>query len=431
MIFNTGIVLAAEDSSVYTALGDSITTGNGLEGYTEGVTPNNSYVALVQKEMEAKEVYNLAVNGLTSTALLTALEAGEYNEKIAKAEWVTLTIGANDLLMPFMKVIQEEFNCSIADLPATITELNNSNSMMLLKHLLSLKAKLENNAELLAACEAFAGTDTTEGNFQKIIKKLKELAPNAKICVTNIYNPYQEVGGSEDGIELLSFSSFTETYIAQLNKAFSEKAKDYMLVDIKTLFEHSKEKLVNVDFETYNLDPHPNAAGHAVIAKAVSGAFKKEQNNDTTDKVMPEKGSVHTVGVLKYKITKASEQDGTVVVTAPAKKTFTKVVVPDSVKIKDYTFTVVSVSSNAFKNNAKLKSVTLGKNVTKVGSKSFYGCKKLKNITIKSLSLKTIGKNAFKNINSKASITVPAKKFKEYKKLLKNKGQKSTVKIIK
>jgi len=44
--------------------------------------------------------------------------------------------------------------------------------------------------------------------------------------------------------------------------------------------------------------------------------------------------------------------------------------------------------------------------------------------------LKTVGKNAFKGIHKKAKIKVPSKSLKKYQILLKNKGQKPTVKII-
>ena len=56
---------------------------------------------------------------------------------------------------------------------------------------------------------------------------------------------------------------------------------------------------------------------------------------------------------------------------------------------------------------------------------------KLKAVTIKSTSLKKVGKNAFKGIHAKAKIKVPAKKLRSYKRLLKGKGQIAGVKITK
>ena len=66
-----------------------------------------------------------------------------------------------------------------------------------------------------------------------------------------------------------------------------------------------------------------------------------------------------------------------------------------------------------------------------IGKRAFEKAKNLRSITIKSVSLKKVGRSAFKGIHAKAKIKVPAKKMKAYKRLLKKKGQKSSVKIIK
>lgn len=92
---------------------------------------------------------------------------------------------------------------------------------------------------------------------------------------------------------------------------------------------------------------------------------------------------------------------------------------------------VTTIEDKAFKNCTALKSVTIPNKVKKIDKQAFYGCKKIKTITIKSTKLKTVGKDAFKKINSKATIKVPKSKLKSYKKLLKNKGQGSKVKIVK
>ena len=73
---------------------------------------------------------------------------------------------------------------------------------------------------------------------------------------------------------------------------------------------------------------------------------------------------------------------------------------PDSIKINGATYKVTSIAKSAFKNNKKLKTVTIGKNVSKIGENVFSGCKKLKTITIKSTKLKaqTLSKSTFKGI---------------------------------
>lgn len=91
---------------------------------------------------------------------------------------------------------------------------------------------------------------------------------------------------------------------------------------------------------------------------------------------------------------------------------------------------VTSIGSSACSGCRKAASVTVGKNVTKIGAKAFYNCKKLKKITIKTTKLKSVGSNAFKGIHKKASIKVPKSKRKAYRKLLNQKGQSSSVKIL-
>lgn len=92
---------------------------------------------------------------------------------------------------------------------------------------------------------------------------------------------------------------------------------------------------------------------------------------------------------------------------------------------------LTDIGNSAFEKCGKLTSITLPSKLATLGSKVFYDCKKLKTITIKSTSVRTVGKNAFKNIYKKATIKVPKSKLSDYKKLLKGKGQKSTVKIKK
>ncbi len=98
---------------------------------------------------------------------------------------------------------------------------------------------------------------------------------------------------------------------------------------------------------------------------------------------------------------------------APKNKKQTKIAVPDSIKINGATYKVTSIAKSAFKNNKKLKTVTIGKNVSKIGENVFSGCKKLKTITIKSTKLKakTLSKSTFKGITKATTVKVPKKKL--------------------
>lgn len=161
-------------------------------------------------------------------------------------------------------------------------------------------------------------------------------------------------------------------------------------------------------------------------------ACKKTKTQKITKLGLPKKGKSITESRSKntYKVTKSSAKNGTVELTK-ADKSKNTITIPDTVVIDGVTYKVTSVSKNVFKNNKKLKKVTIGKNITKINENTFYGCKNLKSITIKSTNVKSVGKNAFKGIHSKAKIKVPKSKFTKYKKMFAKKGQKSTVNVVK
>jgi sorbitol-specific phosphotransferase system component IIA len=173
-------------------------------------------------------------------------------------------------------------------------------------------------------------------------------------------------------------------------------------------------------------------------------------NPTTPTQEAVKEGESRVVNGYTYKVTSLSGK--TVEVTGTT-KTGTAIKVPATVKIGETTFKVTSVGKNAFKNNKKATSVTIGKNVETIGSSAFAGCVKVKKVTIQSKKLKEIGSKAFSNnkalkkltlkttvlkkvgskafkgINKKAVIKVPASKVKAYKKLLAKKGQSKTVSI--
>jgi hypothetical protein len=155
-------------------------------------------------------------------------------------------------------------------------------------------------------------------------------------------------------------------------------------------------------------------------------------DNQSTETTLPAVGSTEKISGVSYKVTKSSAEKKEVTFTGRVSKTKTSVKVPDTVKIDGQIYKVTAISDKAFKNNSKLKSVTIGKNITKIGKEAFSGCKKLSKITIKSTKLKSVSKNALKGINAKATIKVPKKQLSAYKKLFNGKaGFKKTMKIKK
>ena len=153
----------------------------------------------------------------------------------------------------------------------------------------------------------------------------------------------------------------------------------------------------------------------------------KPDNNTTNIKV----GKKVTVNSSKYKVT--SVKGTRTVQFTSGKKSAKTVIIPATIKVSGKNYKVTSIAKDAFKNNKKLKKLTIGKNIKTIGKNAFRGCSNLKNIIIKTnkLTAKKTGANAFKGINKKAVIKVPAKKVKAYKKIVKAKGAGKNVKTRK
>ena len=130
-----------------------------------------------------------------------------------------------------------------------------------------------------------------------------------------------------------------------------------------------------------------------------------------------------------YKVTSSRSSSQTVAFIG--NKVKTSVTIPTTIKIKGATYKVTEISTNAFKNNRKLKKVVIGQNIVRIGKNAFYGCKKLTSITIKSsrLTLKNIGKNAFKNTSPKATVKVPKKQKALYNQIFKKRGLNKKAKV--
>mgnify|MGYP002585751882 CR=1 FL=1 len=130
-----------------------------------------------------------------------------------------------------------------------------------------------------------------------------------------------------------------------------------------------------------------------------------------------------------YKVTSSRSSSQTVAFIG--NKVKTSVTIPTTIKIKGATYKVTEISTNAFKNNRKLKKVVISQNIVRIGKNAFYGCKKLTSITIKSsrLTLKNIGKNAFKNTSPKATVKVPKKQKVLYNQILKKRGLNKKAKV--
>ena len=255
-------VNAAEDifTATFVALGDSIAYGYALENREE-----DRYSSLIGKEIGV-EVVNHAVSGMNSDNMILALNSGAYDADLLRADHVSVSIGSNDLLIPFSKIIEDiifNTNVSMENLATLFTD------QVKLKDLFAkINIALTDNEILLKACDDYRGKLST------IVGILSKKAPDAEIYFNNIYNPYANIiiKNPLNNEVLIDLGSYGEYYIAKINANFDRKSYNYTLIDIYTLFSAGKLTNANLNFldmKNFSIDPHPNAEGHKVIAAAL------------------------------------------------------------------------------------------------------------------------------------------------------------------
>lgn len=260
----------ATEKTTYAAFGDSIAAGYGLAGYSkdQSQAPAESYQALLAKFLHTQSC-NYAVSGDDSNACIELLNSGKADADLEAADVITLSIGSNDLLLPFIQIVMDHFQIQPGTVDAssfengfTMPQLSMPDLANYYQQAQALAAELADNATLHGQAAAFPQ------KLGMILSILREKAPQAEIYVTNIYNPFRSVP---------LFGNLADSYIQEINQAFSADAADYTLIDVYTLFH--EDGLTNVHFDlsspsSMNPDPHPSVAGHKAIGELLVTALK-------------------------------------------------------------------------------------------------------------------------------------------------------------
>lgn len=251
---------AKENQKNLVALGDSISTGYGLDGYRPGVGASGSYVEILKNSLNYTTT-NFAVDGLTSSQLALATNPAtipEMQKKILKnTSIISITIGGNDLLNSLYTAMGLQMGTTditliqaaiVAGASGSITE-----AFQLKLAILSVAGNLK------TLNDNFATQLTT------IIGNLKTINPTATIVVQTIANPYKDIP-NDVLVEAL------DTGVNALNSVIKAGASPvtYQFADVYETFKNSEEILTNATNPNMPLDPHPNAAGHRIIANLVS-----------------------------------------------------------------------------------------------------------------------------------------------------------------
>ena len=269
-------VSLAESAPVYLALGDSISTGYGLaegeKGFAEIVAEINGYTLI-----------NRAINGNVAPGILAQLADPAVLTDVAKADVITITCGGNDLMALLFQMMAEVYNANVPDAMASlkvkpeevITIMANAEDPRQQALMMAAQTAIAGNAETgtapLVQSDAMKnGITSYLQTLGVVMQTIRTANPDVTIIMATQYNPY----GWFDG-EYAALSQGVNAGVMALNKFIGEYAAvmGYKVADVYTAFAASEANLMNASMEPLNLDVHPNAAGHAVIAECFNAVL--------------------------------------------------------------------------------------------------------------------------------------------------------------
>lgn len=248
-----GINAAAEGNSLV-VLGDSITSGYGLEGYASG--DNYSAPASFANQLGAaySDYQNFAVDGRTSAELLTALEDGNISAALSGADTVVISIGGNDFLQPMINSAMSLFTEN-SDL---LEEFQNGEISDPEEYLDIMREF----TDVMTQAANSVDTSATGDNLRNILGRMAELNPDCQTIILTVYNPFEGV----EGMEILDVTAREK--LAELNGEITAAAEEYgaEVADIFTAFKGNAAGYTNISY----MDIHPNKNGHALIYSILS-----------------------------------------------------------------------------------------------------------------------------------------------------------------
>lgn len=239
----------AADSVSYVALGDSITTGYGLEN-----KDTEAFPAIIAAD-KGYSVVNHGVVGATSATLLASLSDPKVAADVASADVISITIGGNDLMGALYSYIATEWNedkgesMTAAEVQAALA----AGDWTMLQFALGVIDGFASSEVAAKAVEAFTS------NFKAVITAIRKANPDVLLFVATQYNPYKWLSNSQ-------IKEAFKAGVSGLNSIITAGAgsKTYTVVDVYGAFEASDDNLSNAT--ALNLDFHPNSEGHKVIA---------------------------------------------------------------------------------------------------------------------------------------------------------------------
>ena len=271
---------AGGEQKSYVALGDSITTGYGLAenetGFAKQVADSNGYT-----------LTNLAQDGATSTDLLEVVKSEANADTLKNADLITITIGGNDLMNALYAYLAEEYNnkqnSDTSITAENVKALLAGEEGAVVEQITMLVFAISKISNFQSSSIANSAYDTLWDNFVEIIETIREINQNAQLIVVNQYNPYSHLTTGISGLDLSSVISAFDSAVQVLNEAISsgETIAGYTVADVYTKFKEAESNPCNASVSpSINLDFHPNATGHGLIADTISALLTDEGGSE-------------------------------------------------------------------------------------------------------------------------------------------------------
>ena len=312
MLLGMAPLSALAAQPVYVALGDSISRGYGLD-------PEKADQSFVEQIAEQQELSMtmLAADGETTASLLAKLENadGEVAKALETADVVTLTIGGNDFMNALYEYMAEAYN----------TEKDTSFTAEQFKQALEGKnEKLEQATALAFVTQKISGFAFGAGGtlLTQFETALNEIAAgirgytNAPVVVATQYNPYRfaadEVSG-EPATAAQAIANAFGTMLDLMNAKITalEKQEGFFTADVFSAFDEAQQNPCNASFLSSNLDFHPNAHGHTLMAQTVGEVVQSALSGGTVGSTGITVGGV-TLSYVDAPVYASTDGDGKV-----------------------------------------------------------------------------------------------------------------------
>lgn len=254
---------SAKDIKTYIAYGDSITTGYGL------ADPQNESFAEIIARKYGFSLKNYAINGEKLSELAENVQS--TIQTYGEADIITVTIGGNDMMdILYRRSLNGYNNAFKAELSLTQFKSKVESGDMM-----ALLAVLQYGLQGVASSQEYTEfLELAPTYFTSIFDAIKAKFPDAVVIIETQYNPYLWLG-----------SAFFDSYVSEINTAivrYNDTIKNCVksaslnvkVADTYTAFSTSESRLANASMA--NLDFHPNAEGHKVIAECFSEIIGSE-----------------------------------------------------------------------------------------------------------------------------------------------------------